>query len=137
MPKRVETMGTNEKIPKALKSAAEYLENSIAALARKEESAFADNLWHVAAELEYATFLFSIGFGDESDPSRWKPKPEPRKIEAAPVLMKVQHLLEEAERHFEDGRLQEAYENAYVARHYTLGIQDDVAKKKREALRKK
>jgi hypothetical protein len=135
--KRVETLATNEKILKALKSAAEYLENSMAALSKKEEGEFADNLWHVAAELEYATFLFSIEFGDESDLSRWRPKPEPGEMEAAQVLVKVQDLIKEAEGHLQNGRLREAYRGAYVARHYTLGVQEDFAKKKREALRKK
>jgi hypothetical protein len=135
--KRVETLATNEKILKALKSAAEYLDNSIVSLSRKEEGEFADNLWHVAAELEYATFLFSIQLGDESDLSRWRPKPEPGKMEAAPVLMKVQDLIKEAEGHLQNRRLREAYQGAYVARHYALGVQEDFAKKKREALRKK
>jgi hypothetical protein len=130
-------MTINEKASNALKSAANHLENSILALNKKDESSFADSLWHVAAELEYALFLFSIMFPDEGNLWSWKRKLELKKIETGSVLFELKNLLEEAERFFVDKRLLDAYKNAYIARHYALKVQEDLAKKKREMLQKK
>ena len=137
MLKRVETMAANEKILKALKSAMAYLENSMLALNKKDENSLADNVWHVAAELEYALFLFSITFQDESDKSKWKLNPKVKKVEVGPMLIAAQDLLDEAENCMADEKLLDAYKNAYIARHYILKVQKDFAKKKREALKKK
>jgi len=130
-------MTANEKILKALKTATTYLEDSILALNKKNENSFADSLWHVAAELEYALFLFSITFQNESSISKWKPNPELKKVEAGPILVEVQNLLNEAERYMANEKLLESYKNAYIARHYILKVQEDLTKKKREALKKK
>jgi hypothetical protein len=46
-------------------------------------------------------------------------------------------LLNEAERFFVNERLLDAYKSAYAARHYILKAQEDLAKKKREILKKK
>jgi len=131
------TMAIHEKVSNALKSAATHLENSISALNKKDENSFADSLWRVAAELEYALFLFSITFPDESSLSSGKRKPEPKKIEAGSVLVEVENLLKEAERFVVDKRLLDAYKTAYVARHHILNVQEDLAKKKRDMLKKK
>jgi hypothetical protein len=122
-------MAINGKISNALKSAAAYLENSISALNKKDESSFADSLWHVAAELEYALFLFSITFPDESNLSSWKRNPK-LKIETGSTLAEVKNLLNKAERFVVEERLLDAYKSAYVARHYVLKTQEDLAKKK-------
>ena len=127
----------NEKVSNALKSAATHLENSVLALNKKDENSFADNLWHVAAELEYALFLFSITFSNEINLSSWKRNPEPKKIETASMLAEVKNLLDEAERLVANERLLDAYKSAYVARHYVLKVQEDLAKRKREILKKK
>jgi hypothetical protein len=128
-------MAVKEKISQSLKSATTHLENSILALNKKDEDSFADSLWHVAAELEYTLFLFSITFQNEKDISNWKPNPEP-KIEAGSTLMDAQNLLKEAEK-FVNEKLLDAYKSAYIARHYILKVQEDLSRKKRKMLRKK
>jgi len=130
-------MTVDEKILKSLKSTISHLENSMLALNKKDESSFAGNLWHVAAELEYALFLFSMMFRNGSDSSKWKPNPELKKIETEPMLVEVQNLLNEAEKCMVEQKLLDAYKKAYIARHYILKAQEDIAKKKREALKKK
>jgi hypothetical protein len=130
-------MAVNEKTLKALESAKTYLENSIIALNKKDENSFASSIWHLAAELEYTLFLFSIIFQDESNILEWKPNPELKKVDVDTILAEVQNLLKEAEEHMANEKLQDAYKNAHIARHYILKIQEDIAKKKREALKKK
>ncbi|MEM3699730.1 MAG: hypothetical protein QXL57_02540 [Candidatus Bathyarchaeia archaeon] len=131
----VETMSVNEKILKTLKNAKSYLEKSMTALNNKNDTLFSDSLWHFAAELEYALFLFSIILRSENNGANWKPNP--KKIDVIPNRREVQTLLNEAERFVADGKLLEAYKNVYVIRHYTLKIQEDLAKKKLEAIKKK
>jgi hypothetical protein len=130
-------MPINEKMSKALKSAATHLENSILALNKKDENSSDDSLWHVAAELEYALFLFSITFSDEGNSFSWKRKPELKKTETDSMLAEVKNLLSEAERFVVNERLPDAYKSAYVARHYVFKVQEDLAKKKREMFKKK
>jgi len=130
-------MTVNEKMLKAVRSAAAYLENSMTALSKKDDASFARSIWHVVAELEYALFLFSITFLNESDLSRWKPNPELRKIEVDPMLVEAKNLLDEAERSLVNERLPDAYKSVYNARHYMLKVQEDISKKRRETLKKK
>jgi hypothetical protein len=130
-------MAANEKILKSLKSAAAYLENSIRALDKKDEKLFDGSLWHGAAELEYALFLFSMMFQDESSLSEWKPNPELKKTESAPMLVEAQKLLKNAENLLVNEDLLDAYKSAHVARHYLSKVQEDIAKKKRQELKKK
>jgi len=134
--KRVETMTANEKILKSLKSAVTSLEKSMQALNKKDETSFAGSLWHAAAELEYALFLFSMSFQNESDRLKWKPNPELKKIENGPALVEVQNMLNKAEKCMANEKLLDAYKNAYIARNYILKVQEDLARKKREALKK-
>jgi hypothetical protein len=130
-------MTADEKISESLKTAITHLKNSILALDKKDEGSFADNIWHVAAELEFALFLFSMKFQDESSVSKLKPNPELKKAETGSLLLDVQKLLNEAEKCLRNQKLLDSYRNAYVARHYVLRVQEDLAKKKREALKKK
>jgi hypothetical protein len=130
-------MITNEKILKALKSAITRLEDSITALNMGDENSLADNVWHVAAELEYALFLFSVTLQTEYDKSGWRSNPEPKKIEIGQLLAVVQGLLDEAEKATANERLLDAYRSTYTARRYMLRVQQDFAKKKREALKRK
>jgi hypothetical protein len=129
-------MAVKEKISKGLKSATTHLEHSILALNKKDENSFADSLWHVAAELEYTLFLFSITSQNKKDLSKWKPNSEP-KIETSSMVMNAQNLLNEAEKFVVNEKLLDAYKSAYVARHYVLKVQEDLARKKRKVLRKK
>jgi len=130
-------MAANKKILKALKSTITHLENSIHALNRKDENSLAESIWHVAAELEYTLFLFSVTFQDEIDKSKWKLNPKLKKLEVGSTLVTAQDLLNEAEKYMSNKKLLDAYKNAYIARHYILKVQKDFAKKKREALKKK
>jgi hypothetical protein len=131
----VETMTVNEKILKTLKNVNGYIEKTMVALNNKDENLFADSLWRVAAELEYALFLFSITLQNENNIAHWKQNP--KKMDVTPSVGEVQSLLNEAMSFVEDGKLLEAYKNVYVARHSTLKIQEELAKRKREALKKK
>ena len=135
--KQVGTMATNEKIWKALKSAMTYLENSILALNKGDENSLANSVWHVAAELEYMLFLFSLTLQSECDKSGWKPNPEPKKFETGQTLAVVQDLLDEAEKSMVNEKLLDVYKNVYVARYYVFKIQEEFARKKREVLRGK
>lgn len=131
-------MAVNEKLLKALESAACHLEGAITAFEKREENSFADAIWHVAAELEYALFLFSLKLKDEDyDRAKMKPNPEALKIEAGKILEKIMELLDKARAGLKEGRLIEAYKNAYAARHYVFKIQEEQARKKREASRRK
>lgn len=137
VPKWLKTMSVNEKILKTLKTANEYLEKSITALNNKDKNLFADSLWHVRAELEYALFLLSIAIQNENSIAHLKLNPETKKIDVMPNLGEVQSLLNEAERFMAAGNFLKAYKNVYVARHFTLKVQEGLAKEKREALKKK
>ena len=131
-------MTTENKILKSLKSAMTYLENSKLALNKKDESALTDDVWHVAAELEYTLFLFSVTVQDENDKSKWKVNPKSKKlIEVSPTLIAVRDLLGKSETSMKNKKLLDAYKHAHIARHHILRLQKDFAKKKREALKKK
>jgi len=130
-------MTVDEKVLKALKAAITYMENSILALNKKDENSFDDNIWHVAAELEYALFAFSITFQNETNVSKWKPNPEFKKLDTNSVMAEVRNLLNKAEKYMTNQKLLDSYKNAYIARHYVLKVQEDLAKKKREAFKKK
>lgn len=130
-------MAANKKILKALKSAITYVDNSMPAMDKKDENSLADSIWHVAAELEYVLFLFSITVKDKVDKSKWKLNPKLKKVELGPTLVTVQDLLNEAEKCTKNEKLLDAYKSAYIARHYILKVQKEFARKKREALKKK
>jgi hypothetical protein len=130
-------MTTNRKMLKALKSAITYLDNSIVAMDKKDDNLLTDSVWHAAAELEYALFLFSMTVQNEIDKSKWKLNPKLKKVEVGPTLVTVQDLLNEAEKCIKNEKLLDAYKSAYIARNYMLKVQKDFAKKKREALKKK
>jgi hypothetical protein len=130
-------MAANKKILKALKSAITYLDDSMPAMDKKDENSLADSIWHVAAELEYVLFLFSMAVKDEVDKSKWKLNPKLKKVELGQTLVIVQDLLVEAEECMGNEKLLDAYKSAHVARHYILKVQKEFARKKREALKKK
>ena len=137
MLKRVETMTANRKMLKALKSAMTHLDNSMLAMDKRDDNLLTDSVWHAAAELEYALFLFSITVQNEIDKSKWKLNPKLKKVEVGPTLVTVQDLLNEAEKCVKNEKLLDAHKSAYIARNYILKVQKDFAKRKREALKKK
>ncbi|MDH5787981.1 MAG: hypothetical protein OEZ40_06810 [Candidatus Bathyarchaeota archaeon] len=136
MQKRFEKMTVNEKILVALKSANDNLENSMLALSERDKVTFADSIWHSAAEVEYALFLFSMILQDKSTLPKWKSGSD-LETETGPVLLETQNLLKDAEKCVANERLLDAYKSAYIARHYLLKLQEDIAKKKHEAFKKK
>jgi hypothetical protein len=116
------TMTIDEKILRALKSAITYLENSRIALDKKDGDMLTDSIWHVAAELEYALFLFSIKMQNEIKAPKPKSDLGSKKADVNSVLVDLKNLLNEAEKFFLSGRLEDAYKSAYVARHYVFKI---------------
>jgi hypothetical protein len=124
-------MDVSNKVATAIASALNYLENSIEALNNGDDDAFAQNVWHVVAELEYALFLFSIVIQDDGF-SKPKADPDPKKIELKQMLADVRHFLRSAEALVKDGEFLAAYENVRNARNYTLKVQEEFLKRKRE-----
>jgi hypothetical protein len=130
-------MDATEKISKSLKSAMVHLENVTYALSKKDENSFANSIWHLTAELEYMLFLLSITMQSEIETAKWKPNPELKSMETETILANVRSLLSDAEKFLAKENLHEAYKSAYIARNYMLKIQESLAKKKREALKKR
>ncbi|MGC8998885.1 MAG: hypothetical protein ACP5JW_05775 [Candidatus Bathyarchaeia archaeon] len=126
-------MVSNDKILKALESATSYLEKSVSALKSGNENSFTENFWHVAAELEYAIFMFSLMVQEESvDKSKWKPNPDVKKDNIRNVLAEVQGMLDNAKKFLTGGKVLDAYKSVYVARHCVFAVEENLAKKKRE-----
>ncbi|MEM2947601.1 MAG: hypothetical protein QXN96_05135 [Candidatus Bathyarchaeia archaeon] len=131
-------MASNDKILKALESAANYLEKSISALSSEDENSFKEHFWHVAAELEYALFMFSLTFQEENtDKSKWKPNPDVKKDDVHNVLAKVRSMLDNAKRLLISGKFLDAYKDVYVARHCVFAVEEIFAKKKHERFKAK
>ena len=130
-------MAANEKIVESLKTAITYAENSIQALDRNDENALADSLWHVGAELEYAVFLFSMASERETRPLQMDKSSELKKTEADKLLAEVHNFLKEAEGFVVSGKFLDAYKSVYAARNHVFRLHEDLAKKKREARKKK
>lgn len=125
-------MMLTEKVSKALQSALHHLDNGFSML-DKDEKSFVDSIWHLAAELEYALFLFSLMTNAEYDISRWKPNPEIKQTNVGEIFATIRKLLGESMKAVVDNDLVEAYKCAYMARHYVLIIQEDSVKKKYKA----
>ena len=130
-------MAASEKIVESLKAAITYAENSIQALDRNDENALADSLWHVGAELEYALFLFSMASQKETKPLQLDKSSELKKTETDKLLAEVHNFLKEAEDFIVNGKLLDAYKSVYTARNHVFKLHEDLAKKKREARKKK
>jgi len=129
-------MASNDKVLRALESATGYLEKSFLALKSGNENSFIENFWHVAAELEYALFMFSLIFKEEEiDKSKWRPNPEIKRDNVNDVLAEVRSLLDNAKKFLAGGKMLDAYKSVYVARHRVFAVEENLAKKKRERLR--
>jgi hypothetical protein len=135
--KRAGTMGLNEKTLKSIQNAMMYFKNLADASSNGDENSFADNLWHLTAELEYMLFLLSITFQNDNESEKWKPDPEMKTMETESILANLRSLLSDVEKLLLQGNLREAYRAAYTARHYVLKIRDNLTRKKREALKRK
>jgi hypothetical protein len=131
------TMAIEEKMLRSLKSAVTYLENSVLALDKEDEDLLADNIWHAAAELEYALFLLSITTQNENGVTELRSNRRSKEDDVDSALVGVKNLLNETQKLVLGGRPQDAYESAYAARHRLLKIKDNLAKKRREMLKKK
>lgn len=129
-------MAFNDKISKALASALYHADKSISALKSGDEKAFSNDLWHVAAELEYALFLFSLTLKNERNVQMPKPNPNPKDLQTDHIMLKVKELIEEAQNLLKSGDLPNAHKNAYQARHYIFKLQENMGKEKRGARRK-
>ncbi len=121
----------HEKMMSAIKSAIENLENSMKALAERDEKTMQNHVWHAAADTEYALFLFSIRHQDESEDSSWKTSFHVKQMEIGPALALAQELLEEAVKNMEADELKEAYKKTWMAQHYLLEAQKIFEKRQR------
>ncbi|MEM2250283.1 MAG: hypothetical protein QXR79_03405 [Candidatus Bathyarchaeia archaeon] len=131
-------MATNDKILKALESATSHLGKSTSALSSGDENSFTKHFWHVAAELEYALFLFSLIFQEENvDKSKWKPNPDFKRDNIDGILAEICGLLDNARKFLTSGKLLDAYKGVYVARHCVFAVEESLAKKKRESSKTK
>jgi len=122
-----------ENIFKAITSAIAYLEDSMEALAKKDEKKVAHFAWRTASDLEYALFLFSLMHQDENESSSWKLDPHKKQVEIGPSLISAQDLLKEAKNSFEADELHEAHKKTWMARGHLLRVHDFLEKKRRKS----
>lgn len=129
-------MDFDEKILGALKKAAEYLQAAIETLDKSDETSFSNNIWHISAELEYVLFLLSLKFQEEYSSLKFKQNPKFNE-DVKQILLDVSDMLGQAQKCVEKRELQDAYKSVYFARHYISKIQVNIARKQREAYKKK
>jgi hypothetical protein len=130
-------MTINQKVSNALKSASTYLKESMSALAKGDEVTLDFNLWHVAAELEYVLFFFSMTLPEDSGPTDLKPNSKLKTVETRLTLNEVGNLLNRAERFIASERLLDAYKNVHVARNRVLRVQEHLSGKRRRVSTKR
>lgn len=109
-----------QKLLRALASAIGNLENSIKALAEKDERELRDHVWRAAADAEYALFLLSLVQQEEIKGSPPESGAYAKKVEVEPALVLAQDLLNEAKDNIDIGGLHEAYGKVWGARGYLL-----------------
>ncbi len=122
-----------ENVSKAIISAIVYLEDSIEALAKKDEKKVAHFTWRAASELEYALFLFSFINKVETKNSSWKFNPHPKQVEIGPLLVSAQELVKEAKNSFEADELRKAHNKTWMARGHLLRVHDILEQKRRKS----
>jgi len=113
-----------ENIFKAITSAIANLENSMEALAKKNENEVVRFVWRASSDLEYALFLFSLIHQDETESSSWKLDPHSKQVEIGPLLISAEDLLKEAKESFEADDLHEAHKKTWMAQGHLLRIQE-------------
>ena len=121
-----------ENILKAITSAIAHLENSMEALAKKDEKKVTRFVWRAASDLEYALFLCSLLHQDETESSSWKLDPHSKQAEIGPSLTSAQNLLKEARDSFEADDLHEAHKKTWMARGHLLRVHDLFEKMRRK-----
>ncbi len=121
-----------ENIFKAIKSAIAYLEDSIKALAKKDERKVAHFAWRAASELEYTLFLFSLISDVETKNSSWKLNSHPKQVEIGLLLISAQELVNEAKNSFEADELRKAHRKTWMARGHLLRVNDILEHKRRK-----
>jgi len=121
-----------ENLIEAIASATNHLENSMKALAEKNEKELMRLVWRAAADLEYALFLFSLLPKDETESSSWKPDPHSKQVEIGSALMSARDLLREAKGSFEADEIHEAHKKTWMARGHLLRVHDFFEKRRRK-----
>ncbi len=120
-----------EKVNNAITSSISYLEDSAEALTKKNEAKLREDVWHAAAELEYALFLLSLVNGEESR-HRWKVNPGSKQVEIESLLASTRELLETAREDIAAKKSPDAHRKIWVARGYLLKVHDVFEKKRKE-----
>jgi len=120
-----------EKLTRAIASAKGHLENSMKVVSKGNYEDVSGIVWRVAADIEYALFLFSIMHQDESRSSSWKLDLRSKDVEVDSVLASTRDLLEEAESKIEAGEIREAHQKTWMARGYLLKLQEFFEKKRK------
>ena len=128
-------MEQQKNITEALTSAISHLENTMKALANKDENKVMTSVWKSAADLEYANFLFSIP-RDKPKNSSWKLDLRSKQVEIEPLLVSAQDLIEEARSKLDADGL-EAYKKTWMARGYLLKVSDILQKAQKQSESKK
>jgi hypothetical protein len=114
-------MEQQKSIIEALTSAISHLENSMKALANRDENRVMASVWKAAADLEYTNFLFSIT-RDKPKSSSWKLDLRSKQVEIGPLLVSAQDLIKEAKNDLDADGLLEAYKKTWMARGYLLKV---------------
>jgi hypothetical protein len=125
-----------EKIRDAINSAVSHLDDSIRALANKnDEKAAVNSLWLASSETEYALFLLSLMFSEKSESYTWKHSSQPKQqvVEAGSAIDSARSLLKEAKNSLETDATEKAYEEAWTARNLLLKVQELFEKKRKSA----
>lgn len=121
-----------EKIIESIASAINHLEDSMKALAKKDEKNLVNHVWRAGADLEYALFLFSLMHQNESESSSWKIDSHSKQVEISSTLSSVQDLLREVKDNMEAGELLDAHKKTWTARGYLLRVHGIFEKKRKE-----
>ncbi len=123
----------HEKILGTITSALGHLEDSVDALTKGDEPTVENNVWHAAADLEYALFLFSLKDKDATRRSSWKLDAHAKQDEIEPLLMRTKDLLKTSKQGIKEGNFLEAHKNAWMARGYLLKVHDAFEKKRKSS----
>jgi hypothetical protein len=129
-------MAYDKEIVQSLDSSMSYVKESFRILGTAPLKEFDVCVWHAAAELEYALFLFSLKIQDENVTKGWKPNRSRRKDDAATLLKAAQESLSRSQESVCAEEWLKAYRNAFAARHLLLWVQKDLAKKRRGSFKK-
>jgi hypothetical protein len=132
-----EVVVVNDRILASLRVAKTKLERAMEISIDEDFGSFDNDVWRSAEELEYALFLFSLIIQNGDYVASKKVHRESSEGMAGSLLVEAMQLLSRAERFMGKSMLLDAYADIYVARGCLLSVQDYVAKKKQEALKKR